>query len=445
MTRFEDIRDTESSKKKYLIFASPRFGVNITATIVDFALLTLYSIGFNLPAWQVLLAIAIGKLSIAASQFLLGWISDAKYTRWGRRKPYILVFSPLFGISFIFLLLPNLFIDSSDLTSLFIWFLIWNIAYQVSYGVTSPYESWVAEQFNLSERPTVSQYMNIFNYIGVGIATVFTFTLLKSFKDQIETNPDIVPTEFLITILSFGAILIILFYLIVFFFPTEPHYEIKSSLMENLKEIVKNKNYIMVNLMQGIASIGIAIVAPTILAFIEAILDFDTTEYIIGAAVLVLSILIFLYIWKKQIEKRGKKKTLLIIFLFAAVILPFSLVGLIPMQNTLIYGIIFLIGVALSLGGWYLFPYIMYADLAEDSEKKTGELKAGIYKGFSSILLNIFQALGLGFSSGITYLIGDDLFYVWWGPLVALILLFSYFFTKKYITLDFEWEEKQRK
>ncbi len=85
----------------------------------------------------------------------------------------------------------------------------------------------------------------------------------------------------------------------------------------------------------------------------------------------------------------------------------------------------------------------MYADIAEVDERATGELKAGIYVGFPSIALNLFQALGL-FIMGmilelprwgtLTYSIG----YVLWGPICSLILIGAYFFARKFIKLDFE-------
>ncbi len=119
------------------------------------------------------------------------------------------------------------------------------------------------------------------------------------------------------------------------------------------------------------------------------------------------------------------------------------------MSSYLILGIIFILGIAALLGGWYLFPYIIYADLAEDDEKSTGELKAGIYTGFPSIVLNIFQAGGIFLlgailtlpsitTGSLTYSIGLIL----WGPICSLILICSWLYTKKFVTLDFEWEKK---
>jgi len=116
-------------------------------------------------------------------------------------------------------------------------------------------------------------------------------------------------------------------------------------------------------------------------------------------------------------------------------------------------GIIFIVGIGAILGGWYLFPYIIYADVAEDDEKLTGELKAGIYSGFPSIILNLFQAGGAFFIGAIlslpdltrdyvpepySFSIGLLIF----GPIVSVILIISYFYTRKFVQLDFEWEKK---
>jgi Na+/melibiose symporter-like transporter len=121
------------------------------------------------------------------------------------------------------------------------------------------------------------------------------------------------------------------------------------------------------------------------------------------------------------------------------------------MNSYLIIGIIFIIIVATSLAGWYLFPYILYADIAEDDEKSTGELKAGIYTGFPSIILNLFQAVG-AFLIGAIFSLPDisptgDFSYssglIFFGPIVSGILLISYFYAKKLIKLDFDWEKKE--
>ena len=200
--------------------------------------------------------------------------------------------------------------------------------------------------------------------------------------------------------------------------------------------------------MQGLASFAWAIITTVMLNFISVVLGLSGIEYYLVAVVLVIGFIVTLIFWRKQIQNRGKKKALLTLFLFAVVLLPTTLIGLLTFASNIIFGIIFILIIAAALAGWALFPYIYYADLAEDDEKRTGNLKAGIYTGFPSILLNIFQAFGPLIIGTILSLpnitVGTSTYsfcYVLWGPICSLILLITFFYTKKFVKLDFEWEK----
>lgn len=439
--------DEESSMKKIVSYALPRFPSSVVLGIVGFALFFLYTQAYNLRPFLASLAIGFGYFSIAASQFLIGWISDVTYTKLGRRKPYIFILTPILAISFIFLLLPNLFLDSPTESTLFLWLLIWDIIFQASYGVTTPYQSWMAEQFPTEERPKVSQYQNIFNMIGNGLMAIFSFVVLTDVKDKLQANPESIPLEFLLTVVIFAFLVLAFFYFSVLNIETEPYKEIQSNMLDNLKTILSNKNYLLVVFMQGIASFAWIMVTTIMLNYIDIVLAFGTIEYLIAAVILLAGIIGFLAIWKRLIKKFGKKQSLLYVYLFGILFLPTSLLGLLslnPLLN-LIYGVLFMLGIAALLGGWFLFPYIMYADLAEDDEMKTKEMKAGIYTGFPSIILNILQAFGTMFLglilelpslTGYPFSVG----YVIWGPICSGILILTFIYTKKYVTLDYEWE-----
>ncbi len=454
MNETSEIKREKTSNLMKILFSSPRLGTSIVLGIEGWALLTLYTSGYGLQPLLVGFAISMGYLTIAFSQFLLGWISDTKYTKWGRRKPYIIIFAPLLGISIIFLLLPGLVIDLNDSRTLFVWVLIWEIVFRASYAVTTPYQAWMAEEFPVEERPKVSQFQNTFNYIGSGIMALFSMIILTSYIGALKSAVDLnipIPINLSIPILIFGILTVVLFYIIAFKMPTEPNYEIKSNLIESLKTIVKNKNFMKIVLMVGISGLGWSMITTVMLKYLVDALNLKgLIDYIIPAVALLLTIFVFLYLWRRTIQKLGKKKALLYVFIGAIAFLPVSLLALIPMDSYLIIGIIFIVGIGATLGGWFLFPYILYADVAEDDEKSTGELKAGIYTGFPSIILNIFQAVGAFFIGAIlslpdisptgvfSYSIGLIIF----GPIVSIILLISYFYTRKFVTLDFEWEKK---
>jgi GPH family glycoside/pentoside/hexuronide:cation symporter len=450
MNETEGIQRSETSNLRKLNYSAPRISTAIVLGIEGFALFALYYLGYGVPPLLVGFAQAMGFLSIAVAQFFFGWISDAKYTKWGRRKPYILILAPLLGISFIFLLLPGLFLpDLNDTNALFLWLLIWDIIFRAAYAATTPYQAWMAEQFPVGERPKVSQFQNTMNYIGNAIMLLFTLLILTPAFTEISITPDVVPVQVLLPVLIFG-ILVILFYVsIVFTMPTEPHFKMDSSLFKNLKTIIQNKNYMKIIFMQGFTGFAWSIITTVMLTFIDSVLGLSTLEYYIVAIFLVLGFIVSLYVWRKNIQNKGKKKSLLLLFLFAIILLPTSLIGLLPFASNIVFGIIFILIIAAALAGWGLFPYIFKADLAEDEEKRTGELKAGLYDGFPSIILNIFQAFGplvIGLVLSLPEIMVGSLTYsiglVIWGPLCSVIFIASYFFTKKYVQLDFEWEKE---
>ena len=445
----DNIIEREKSKTtKYFLFGLPYYSTSLLMGFADLSLATLYILAYQVSPFLVGFALGMGKLTIALSQFFFGWISDAKYTRWGRRKPYLILLSPLLGLSFIFLLMPGLVIDISDSGAVFIWLLLIYQVFNMSYAVTTPFGAWMVEQFRVEERPKAAQFQTVFDIFGVGTIAVFSMVVMTGFISKLTVNPEVIPLDFFYSVITFGLIVIAVFYLVSVLMPTEPHFKIESSIFQYLKVVTKNKNFISVILMVGIASLAWVQVSSLILLFMEVVLDFDETTYIIAAAAFLLGIVFFLYLWRLLLNKFGKKRSLLYDLIAAIVLLPLTLLALIPMESTFIYGLIFVILIAGMYSGWQILQYIMIPDISEDDEKKTGELKAGTYRGIPSIPLNVFQAIGLIIMGSMLELpditVGTSTFslgYVLWGPLCSVILLVTYLYAKKYVQIDFDWEK----
>ena len=436
-----------ASTKKMMLFAFPRIGSSILLGLIGFALFTLYTTGFGLNETQVTNRITIGYIAIAISQPFFGWISDVTYIKkLGSRKPYVFLLAPILVLSFICLLMPQLFLDNPSDTALLSWLLIWNTLFEISYAVTTPYQAWMAEQFNVHDRPKCSQIQNIFNFIGQIIQTLFAMLILTNFEDNVTEYRNTIPPAYRWGVILFGIFFLLSIYFSAFFMPTEPKKAEKPNLLENFKIALTNKRYQLVVFMQGFASIGWAIAGTVILKYLAEVLFLSTTQKIIVSGVLVLGIIFFLEFWKRNIARMGKTKSIKMVFLFGIFIMPLSLIGLIPVNNGLWFGLILVGGYAFVIGGWYLFPYIMYADLAEDDERQTNVQKAGLYVGYPSIILNLFQAFGT-FLLGQLYKFGEidvgvhtiKIGNLIWGPVVSIILLGVYFYTNKYVLIDFDW------
>ena len=446
----ESMENPPSSK--YAIYGMPRLSSSIVLGIVDTGLLGLYTLGLGAAPFLIGLALGLGKLAIAISQFLIGWISDKTKTRWGKRKPFMVIGAPILGFIFALTVLPTAFIASPSSFDLFLWLLIFDFLFQFVYGaLTTPYQSWVAEQFQVQDRPKASAFQNLFGFLGTGVGVVFVFVIIPMFMDTYAATGEIAPL-YLILSIAFSVLIIVLYSLCAYLLPAETTDYVHTNILEDVKQIVKDKNFMLVCLLQGIAFLAWGMVTPTLLGFTTEVLGFDTTTMALAAGILFLGIIIFLFSWKKLIDQWGKKKTISLIFLVGVLVLPFSLIGLIPGGVPFAIAIIYVLGVASALGGWYLFPYIWYADLAEDAKRRgdLDEMQAGLYAGFPNILLNIFQAIAL-FITGIILDLppvpGKSFSwgYVLWGVWCSAVLLIGLIYIRKFIQLDFEWEEELSK
>lgn len=456
-TSSEAIILPQTTTKTKIIYASPRLGINLFMGMVDFGLFFLYKEVYQLDSILSGTAIMLGKFSIAIFQFLIAWLSDHTKTKWGRRKPYLFIEAPILATCFVLLLLPGLILGASPpQMTLFAWFATFNVIAQGCYSVTSVYHSWTAEQFPTEERPKVSQIQNIFNFLGMGIVILFTFLVLAGVKDALLADPTKVPTNFLVVVFLFAGIMITLIFLCAFYMPVEKTPMVKTEYAKEFKQLLSNKNFMAMTFIQGFSSLGWSLVNGIMLSYVTIVLGLKSgLNLYIPAGILMIGLLITVQLWRKCIEKFGKKRTLIAIFFLGAIGFPFSLLGMNEWAVLSIpFGILFMGLVASCMAGWGLFPYIVYADLAEDFKKQYGEMKAGLFTGAPAILLNIFQAIG-GYILGV--MTSDDLptftnapgnsfsiGYVLWGPICAIIFIITIFLIRKYLIIDFAWEKKQK-
>jgi len=270
--------------------------------------------------------------------------------------------------------------------------------------------------------------------------------VLTEAKSHLIENAADIPPEFFWSVIIFSTMMVVFFYITGFSMPVEAEREIKTSPLKDFKTLLMDRNFLHFTLLVGLAEGSWAIANQYLLPLADVILDLDFTGYTILALLMVIVLIISIYSWRKGIGKFGKKRTILIAFLVSVVVLPFALVPMIPLPSLFVFGLLFIPSVAVGLGGWELFPYVIYADMADNEAKQgNGIMKAGLYAGFPFLPLNIFQSIAL-FIAGLllelpmyAFQVGQkSLGYVIWGPLCAIVLLGAYFYLKKFIQLDFK-------
>jgi GPH family glycoside/pentoside/hexuronide:cation symporter len=251
------------------------------------------------------------------------------------------------------------------------------------------------------------------------------------------------------TIVIAVAVITVLFYLpSIAFIREKPDIVIpKRSLREETATVMKNPTYLRWIIIVGFLSFSFSAITTQIVGYAQTVLLLTSMEQILPPAIaLLVSIIIFLFIWLKAIKKYGKGRMMLYALFLLAVLMALTpfLGTLTGVLSNVIVASLYFIPLAACMAVYYLMKYIVPGDIIQADELASGMSRAGIYEGFMGVPLNIFQAvsaflLGWFMEYSVTST-GNTLFgYLWWGPLFAPFLLVAAWILRKTdIDPDFE-------
>jgi GPH family glycoside/pentoside/hexuronide:cation symporter len=434
------------NQRQKIYYGMGRFGSSVMLNLVSLFTLYVYIKYFALSGLYTGLAAGMGKLSIAFASWLSGYFSDiTPNNRFGRRRVWVIFFTPILAFFFIMQFSPQLFVPLGNEFVVFLYLAIFGSGFQASYALlTTPFQAWMPEVVPESERIEVSGYQNTANFIGNLVGTGLGF-LLPSLIGDPETA-DILGSAgiiLLVCVLIIAGIELLFYLPSIFLVPDPPRENIPPpNPLRELKIILSNRNYVSWILVNGIHTIGLTSLATIVLVYIDDVLQLNVAEYIIFGISLFGTIIVLFIFWGYFSNRYSKTKTYLVSQFYLALVLPTTLVvgqGIIPLP-LLIQGIIFALLLAVGMSGYFILPYAIMADIVEKDERDTGEARAGHYTGFFGLPLNIFQAGAvvltgilvdkeiLPLVSGQEYTIGLIL----WGPICGIFIFIAavlfYFF-----------------
>lgn len=182
----------------------------------------------------VSVALMINRLADAVSDPFFGWWSDNTRSRWGRRRPFILIGSILAGLT-----LPGLFLVGRDWSEMqYFWFMVVSSAIFITIVscFNMPYQSLGAEMTpDYHERTSVFAFKaGVQKLPEVGLFLASAFVTLSIFNDPKTGKPDILHGAQIYTMIL-GAIMIVVGF-VVFFSVKERYYH---KLVERKQERVK--------------------------------------------------------------------------------------------------------------------------------------------------------------------------------------------------------------
>jgi len=390
---------SETEKKTGRIAAMFSFGNLADVTAYQSFILLIFTFYYSVVGIQIEL-ITIGFIiwSVwnAFNDPILGYFSDRTHTKWGRRRPWIMIsFIPLSIIMFL-LFTPPLPIGISNQIGNFVYFLIIIIIFEFFYTMYGLNVTSLFPEIFLSkkERTQANNIRAVYTILGLIVAFILPGLIIPDFTDPVYL------TEFQIFGIVAGIIVAITVIIFLKFGPKEKKefqkdYEKAFSLFNSVKYCVKSKSFRW----YIIAEVGNWFVygmLPTIVPLYA--------KFVLGAEGLMTSILLGLtfisaavfmtVLWKPLVRKMGNKKTWLIsMSVWGAALLPVMFI------SDYISGLVvfFLIGIGLS-GSLYIIDLVV-SDIIDEDEVMTGVRREAGYYGVNAFFLrfsNVLVILAIG-------------------------------------------------
>ena len=177
------------SKFVYMSYAAPAAPLALAGLPLSVYLPVIYADadGFGLSLSMVGFILMLSRISDVFTDPLIGYQSDRWHTRWGRRKPWVLIGTPIFALGMWLLFMPPFeFSDVSvfgfTFSNGYIWlFATLTIFYLGATIKDLPFTAWGAElSNNYNERTLIMSWKEVFNVAG-GLVSVFIPAIILFF------------------------------------------------------------------------------------------------------------------------------------------------------------------------------------------------------------------------------------------------------------------------
>jgi GPH family glycoside/pentoside/hexuronide:cation symporter len=360
-----------------IAYGSGDLGTAITAALRAFFLLFFLTDVARLSPAAAGTILLINRLWDAVNDPVVGWLSDRTATRWGRRRPWIIIGAIPFGLLFFMIWLVPPF----GQTGLFIYYVVIALLLDTSYTVINvPYTSLTPELTrDYDERTSLNSYRAAFSIGGALVAAVVHPLIVGQFDD--------IRMGYMVSGFIWATLSTIPCF-IVFFATKERPESIETAthdsipLLRQIKIAFANKPYRYV--------IALYLFSWLALQLISTVLIYYLTYYIGAPEQLPLVLLaiqgtafVFLFIWTAVSRRLDKR----FVYMIGATIWLAALIALYfitPATKYLILPLSVVAGAGAAVA--YLIPWSMMPDVIEFDELTTGLRREGIFYGFMVFL-----------------------------------------------------------
>jgi GPH family glycoside/pentoside/hexuronide:cation symporter len=380
------------SLKTKLGFGAGEFSSSIFFTITSFWLMNFLTDEVRLSAALAGTALLVGKIWDAVIDPFIGHFSDHTRSRWGRRRPYLLIFAIPLGAAFV-LMFRNPGIE--DQAGKFIWALLTYVFFCTVYSFTNiPYNSLLPEMTSdYNQRTIISGFKQGFAVIGTLLGAGAAMPIMALIAGR---------TAGFVGMSAVFGFLAALSLLVTFFSVKEPAFQEKppgENVVKSLKDVITNRPYLFLLGAWFTNSTAVAILQTMLIYFYKYILR-DEAGVTLGMITLLLMTMLTIPVWVWITKRIGKKTAYAAgMTLTLLTVLGVAFIGdRLGTGGTLV--LMALAGVGFS--SHYVLPWAMAPDTIEYGYARSGVRREGIYYSVWTFVI----ALGGAFAG---FLVGQGL------------------------------------
>ena len=378
-----------------LAYGAGDLGPAITQNILVFFLLPFFTTVAGLEAGIAGTILALSKIWDAVNDPIVGVLTDRTQTRWGRRRPWILLGAVPFGITFF---LQWLVPFPGQPGLLFVYYILVAVLFNSFYtAVNLPYTALTPELTqDYDERTSLTNFRFAFSIGGSLLSGLLYPRLITALGGQGICGDGNGAGVYLTYALS-GVLWSVICVLPLFWCVagTRERYQVSTGELpfrQQWRIVLNNRPYLFVIGLYLCSWLALQITATIIPYFVTLWMELPSGW--VGNTILAVqgTAFVMLFVWN-QISKRIGKRA---VFALGMVIWMSAQMGLLmvqPGQVTLMVSLAVLAGVGVSTA--YLIPWAMVPDVIELDELETGQRREGVFYGFMVLLQKVGLAGGL--------------------------------------------------
>ena len=341
--------------------------------------------------WYMLAAV-IWTIWNAFNDPLIGYLSDRTNTRWGRRKPFIMLGTIPILILYIIIWLPPLPGGGNEIFT-FLYLLLMLILYDTFYTMVSlPFDSLFPELYTgVKERSQVNTIRQILAVVGLLAAALVPGIVVASESAPLGEQMASYLLNGIVTSLIIGISLVIsLIWGVKERTEFKMDYQQQPKFFESLKHTMKSKGFVLYTIMFFLYEYVLLLLATLVQIFGREILHATPFETSIIMGIMYIVGLASVALWKWLDVKIGSKKGY-------AIAMVAYFFGSLPLMFVDVYLIAVIIAVFMGIGfgGMLYFIYLIIADVIDEDELKTGIRREGAFFGITNFFMRLSMILSI--------------------------------------------------